>query len=340
MSTRVSVVVPTYNRPEMLERCLAALMEQTLDPATYEVIVADDGASPQVRQLVEEWIERALAAGRAPRQSSDTNGRPVWPELIYVPVQGSHGPARARNAGWQMACGDIVAFTDDDCIPSPGWLQAGLAAFNDGIVGAAGRIVVPLADHPTDHERNAAKLENGEFVTANCFYRRDALNQVGGFDERFTAPWREDSDLFFSLMERGRRLVRVPEAVVVHPVRPASWGQSLRDQRKSAFNALLYQKHPELYRQRIRPGRPWHYYAILAASLMALAGALGGHRRMALGAASAWTLMTGLFCAQRLQGTSHTPGHMAEMAVTSILIPPLSIFWRILGAIKFRVFFF
>src|SRR5205814_3961226 len=118
---------------------------------------------------------------------------------------------------------EIIAFTDDDTIPASDWLQRGLDAFSEpDIAGVAGRVVVPLSDSPTDFERNMAGLERAEFATANCFYRREVLAAVGGFDERFTAPWREDADLFFTLLERGCRLERAPDAVVVHPARRAS----------------------------------------------------------------------------------------------------------------------
>jgi GT2 family glycosyltransferase len=318
----VSVVVPTFERPELLGRCLAALVAQDFDPMAYEVIVADNAAGASTRRLVEGWAERSRPAVR------------------YVAGAHARGPAAARNAGWRAARGPIVAFTDDDCVPDPGWLGAGVAAFVDDVAGARGRIVVPLPEAPTDYERDAAGLQVAEFSTANCFYRRDALAAVGGFDERFTAAWREDSDLFFSLRERGRRLVEAPGAVVVHPVRPAPWGVSLAQQRKSLFNALLYKKHPALYRRAIRPGTPWHYYAIVAALLTAAVAAPGGHPRLALGAAVAWLLLTGRFCARRLRRTARTPRHIAEMVVTSVLIPPLAIFWRIAGALRFRVFFF
>ncbi len=216
----------------------------------------------------------------------------------------------------------------------------GVAAFADDVVGAWGRVGVPLPPAPTDYERNAAGLEGAEFATANCFYRRDVLVAVDGFDERFTAAWREDSDLFFTLLERGYRLTRAPEATVCHPIRPASWGISLRQQRKSMYNALLYKKHPGLYHQRVRPGTPWHYYAITSTLLAALVSAWNGHRRLALYASAIWLVLTARFCVRRLRNTSHAPGHVAEMIVTSALIPPLTIFWRLRGALKFRVFFF
>ncbi len=284
-------------------------------------MVADDAASEATRRQVAWWAGRTAAAVR------------------YVPVTGGHGPAAARNRGWQAARGAVIAFTDDDTVASPGWLRAGLAAFADGVAGAWGRVVVPLPPVPTDYERDVAGLEAGPFVTANCFYRREALAAVGGFDERFASAWREDSDLYFTLLEQGARLVRAPDAVVVHPVRPAPWGVSLRQQRKNLFNALLYKKHPALYRRRIQAAPPWPYYLAVGALAAAVGGALRGREGLALGAAAAWALLTVRFCARRLRRASHAPHHVAEMLVTSALIPPLAVFWRLRGALRFRVFF-
>ena len=114
----------------------------------------------------------------------------------------------------------------------------------------------------------------------------------------------------------------------------------MRQQRKSMFNALLYKKHPVLYRQKIQAAPPWHYYCCLLAAVAALGGVLGGARRLACSAASLWMVLTGGFCVQRLRHTSHAPVHVAEMIVTSALIPPLAILWRLRGALTFRVLFF
>jgi hypothetical protein len=232
----------------------------------------------------------------------------------------------------------VVAFTDDDTVPDPGWLRAGVEALASADA-AWGRIRVPLPQPPTDYQRNEAGLETAEFATANAFCRRAALAAVGGFDERFTAAWREDADLFFTLLEKGCRVVHVPEALVVHPVRPGRWGVSLGQQRKSQFNALLYKKHPALYRRRIQPGPPWHDYGAAGALAAALAGGASGLAAPALAGAGLWLALTARFCARRLRGTSHAPGHVAEMAVTSALIPLLSVYWRLRGALRFRVFF-
>jgi cellulose synthase/poly-beta-1,6-N-acetylglucosamine synthase-like glycosyltransferase len=320
---RVSVVAPTYHRPELLARCLAALVSQSLDPNEYEIIVADDAASDATCRQVEELAAHAGVTIR------------------YVAVATAHGPAAARNAGWKAAHAPIIAFTDDDTAPDPNWLAAGVAALESDaeLAAATGRTVVPLPDAPTDYERNESGLENSEFLTANCFCRRDVLKELGGFDERFRAAWREDSDLHFALLRSGRRIARVADAVVVHPVRPASWGISLKQQRKVQYDALLYKKHPALYQQRIRARPPSRYY-LTVVTLAAGATALAlGYFAVGVAALIVWAGLTVAFCLRRLRGNARTLRHVAEMALTSALIPPLSIFWRLYGAARFRVLF-
>lgn len=326
MKPRVSVVVPTYKRPDLLERCLDALLAQDYDAEDYEIIIADDANCADTGQQVALVVEKARLCGHT---------------VHYVPVPSgcAHGPAAARNAGWRSARGEIIAFTDDDCIPQAQWLKAGVTAMVDGVAGAAGHLIVPLKGVPTDYQYNAAQLGKNDFVTANCFYRRAALGEVGGFDERFTAAWREDTDLVFTLLARGAKFTTAPEAVVIHPVRPAQWGISIRQQRKSMFNALLYKKHPALYRQKIQATPPWRYYIIACTALLALIGAISGMWLLALAGLILWLGLTVRFCLQRLRHTSYAPRHVAEMVVTSIAIPPLAIFWRLYGAVKFRVLF-
>jgi glycosyltransferase involved in cell wall biosynthesis len=320
----VSVVVPTYRRPAMLAACLDALCQQDFPAGRYEIVVCDDGPDDATRACVERSAEAQAARGLA---------------LRYVPVSATQGPAGARNAGWRNARSPVIAFTDDDTLPDPHWLTAGVAALADGAAAAAGAIVVPLPAAPTDYEADAGGLERAEFATANVFVARPYLVTTGGFDERFTSAWREDSDLQFTLLQVGGEIVRAPDAVVVHPVRPAHWGVSIAQQKKSQFDALLYSKHRELFKTRIRAIPPLLYYAILCAVLTLLGAALAGDAATALTALVAWLAMTGYFCVMRLRGRDRSWRHIAEMVWTSIAIPFLSIFWRLYGAFRFKVFF-
>lgn len=320
---RVSVVVPTKDRPTHLHRCLEAIDCQVLPGHRFEIIVVDDGQHGSAKSAVEQKASSRRHSAR----------------IQYLRSMGP-GPAAARNTGWRAAEGDIIAFTDDDCVPQPEWLAAGLEAMAAGVDAVSGRIVVPLPRHPTDYQLNAANLEQAEFATANCFYRRDVLDRLHGFDERFTLAWREDTDLFYRLLELGLPMARAENALVVHPVRQAGWGVSLHQQSKSSFNALLYRKHPHLYRTRLPPSPIGSYYMILGAFLLGLISRLCDRVSLSWISGSVWVILTGQFCLRRLRGTSRSPTHVMEMMVTSALIPPIAIFWRLSGAIRYRVWFF
>ncbi|MBB2485336.1 glycosyltransferase, partial [Mitsuaria sp. WAJ17] len=277
----VSVVLPTHRRLALLYRCLQALMRQSLAAACYEILVVDDGREEAVQRLVEQ-----LAA------------QPGAPTLRYIrPVQG-RGPAVARNCGWRAARAALVAFTDDDIVADPHWLQQGLLGMRSQWLALAGQVRVPAlyepGRRPTDHELMTQGLEHAEFVTANAFVWRAALILVGGFDERFQRPWREDADLQFRLEALGP-VGRCDAALVWHPVRPERWGVALRQQRNVFFDALLYRKHPRLYRVRVRRRPPWDYYLIVLLSLIALGLGLGSRPVAALlCAAPALGLVLGL----------------------------------------------
>lgn len=322
---RVSVVVPSAGRPALLDRCLAALVRQSIDLTSFEIIVVDDAPSAETRAVVMRWVRRMLGYGLL---------------IGYVASFGPHGPAAARNRGWRSAAAALIAFTDDDTVPGTQWLEKALQAFADPTLDAAwGRIVMPLPAEVTEYELDAQGLERAEFATANCFCRKRWLERIGGFDERFELASREDADLYFRLLGARARVVPLPAALVLQPLQAAPWGNCLRQQRKVMFDALLYKKHPLLYRQKIRSTPRWDYYLMVIMLVTALLGAGFGQPLPAFAAGGAWLALTALFCRQRLRHTSKSPRHVAEMIVTSALIPPLAVFWRAIGALRFRVRF-
>ena len=168
MTLDVSVVVPTFHRDELLRRCLIALARQELPRERFEVIVVDDGRSPTTAGVIDAvrgehgGFQVRLRAGQ---------GR---------------GPANARNLGWRESAAPVIAFTDDDAYPKDAsWLASGLRYFETpAVLAVSGRVEVPTDDPPTDFQRNVKGLEDAEFLTCDAFCRRDALEAIGGFDER------------------------------------------------------------------------------------------------------------------------------------------------------------
>jgi glycosyltransferase involved in cell wall biosynthesis len=322
MNIQLSVVIPTYRRPELLLRCLRALMTQRFNRNAYEVIVITDGP--------DAITEKALNTFNKGRVNKVRYGATIVKK----------GPAAARNYGWLAAKGELIVFTDDDCIPDKNWLDAYYREYLRHTNSAfTGKTIVPIPEDPTDYELNTAGLQTADFITANCACPKKLLLTIGGFDEQFTIAWREDSDLEFKLINAGIPITKVNDAIVTHPVRHADWGISLKEQRKTMYNALLYKKYPSLYRQKIQPSPPVYYYAIISSFIIMLAGLMAKNNLLSKGGLILWLGLSLLFAYRRLKFTNRHINHLLEMVVTSLLIPFLSVYWQFYGAIKYRVLF-
>jgi hypothetical protein len=323
-SIALSVVVPTWGRLDQLDSCLDALSRQTLAPQRFEIIIVDDEPDHNTLHLVSRWRTHGCARG---------------PRLVYFANSGLHGVAAARNCGWRIARASIIAFTDDTAIPAPDWLEQALMAFSSGIEALCGKISIPFAATPTESQRQALRKQSAEFACTNFFCRRALLETEGGFDERFTDADCSETDLHFRLLARPAAIVRAEQVQVTQPMRPPPWGASVSDLRHSVGQALLFKKHPLLYRQKIQGGAPWDYYAIVAVLLLAIAGTVAGIPALAAAGVLVWLVLTTRLCQVRLQGTSRSLRHVAEIVITSVLIPPLAVFWRLTGALRYRVRF-
>lgn len=200
----VSVIVPVYNDTARLQLCLAALEAQTYPSDRYEVIVVDNASDVPVAPVIERY---AHALSVLERRTS-----------AYA----------ARNTGLSVARGEIIGFTDSDCLPASDWLAQGVAALGDDYDMAGGWIeTVPRdAARPTMVERYALFLSSrqqtvvlgqGEAATGNMFARRSVLGEVGPFD----ASFRSGSDYQWCRRARamGKRFVAATEACVRHPAR-------------------------------------------------------------------------------------------------------------------------
>jgi glycosyltransferase involved in cell wall biosynthesis len=253
----VSVVIPTRARPARLAFALEALAAQTLDLSRFEVLI--------VRDADDE--ESALDPPSGLRAG-----------FIVGPPRGT--PAEKRNLGWRAARAPLIAFTDDDCRPAPGWLEA-LCEAEDRF-GNAGDLVLqgPVTPDPdeapllTGLARSLVVTASSRwFPTANLALERSLLEELEGFDESYRRAGAEDTDLALRALERGARHVFLPEAGVWHAVHTRTLLGALRDARRADGLAPLFARHPD-QRREIFAGVFWkrsHANALLALAGLALA---------------------------------------------------------------------
>ncbi len=211
---RIAVVIPTRDRATSLERCLQSVqrsLHRLPVGVVAEIVVVDDGST--------DWTPELLRA-------SAREGRVTG----VLRNERSRGPAHARNRGWRSTRAELVAFTDDDCLAHEEWLAALARALQraDGAVAGVGGLVLPavsgpVADYMTLHRILEPPESLAYIVTANCAFRRSALEVAGGFDERVRAAGGEDPGLCLALRRLGYRFERQDAAVVHHHYREGLW---------------------------------------------------------------------------------------------------------------------
>jgi histidinol-phosphate phosphatase family protein len=252
------------------------------------------------------------------------------------------GPAAARNRGWRASAAEWVVFLDDDVLPELDWferLEADVVAAPEDVAGVQGRIRVPLPDtpRPTDWERSVHGLERARWATADMAYRRAALADAGGFDERFRHAFREDSDLALRLTGGGWRIVQ-GSRTVVHPVRPAGWFESVRRERGNADDALMLRLHGRGWHKRAEAhvGRRPVHIALTAAGIGAVVALASGRRRVALGTAAVWLAGTVELVWTRVAPGPRDRREVATALATSVLMSPAASYHWIAGLIRAR----
>ncbi len=195
----ISVIIPVYNGAQTLPACLKALQQQTQSPA--EIIVVDDGSTDNTVGIAAQFDVTILSQANA-------------------------GPAAARNHGARIAGGDILLFTDADCVPAPDWVERMIAPFDDPTVaGAKGEyrtyqreLIARFVqqEYQDRYDRMVGQSQIDFVDTYSAAYRRQIFLAAGGFDVTFPTASVEDQEFSFRLAAQGHRLVYVPQAVVYH----------------------------------------------------------------------------------------------------------------------------
>lgn len=235
----ISVVIPTYNRKPILEKCLRALEQQVIpagSPITgYEVVVVDDGSTDGTV----DWLQA----------SSD------FPHVRLL-EQPHLGPAAARNRGVEQAQGDIIVFIDSDLVVTETFLhshaeglQAAQQRFGTDRCFTYGAVINTCNfDQPTSEPFKVTDFSNAYFATGNVAIPKHWLEQAGLFDTGFQLYGWEDLELGVRLKNLGVQMLKWPQAVGYHwhPAFSLEQIPKLIDQerQRGRMGVLFYRKHP------------------------------------------------------------------------------------------------
>lgn len=236
---KISVIVPTYNRLQLLKNQVNALMSQSIPSEQYEVLVVNDGSEDGTKTYLD--------------QVGGFYGN------LHVFHHQNGGPAKARNTALKAARGKIIAFTDDDCIVDRDWLTTVQLQWNDSIIGMQGATytdrekVTPLT-HQIENETG-----HNSVPTCNAAYLKSALICINGFDESFPSPHNEDADVSWRIQQMGT-VMFCPQMRVYHPPRKDSFRKVSRRMEIMESEFTLYQKSPALYQKYRDKGPLLHIY--------------------------------------------------------------------------------
>ena len=240
----ISIVIPVFNDPVALRRCLEAIGAQSLSPGQFEAIVVDNGSAIGIADVVREF---------------------GFASCLFESRPGSYN---ARNTGARAASGEILAFTDADCIPRPDWLERARRHFaaDDRVAAIGGRIDLVVSGARTTAElfetvfpsflQEQYVQQMGFAATANLFVRRVDFLAVGPFDGARMSSG--DKEWGRRLGASGRILRYADDAVVEHPAR-TSIAALIRKHRRIVGGRVAGpgQEAPTLYEpwsRRIRQG--------------------------------------------------------------------------------------
>lgn len=239
----LSVVVPAYNQAELLRHCLQSLVNQTLNPASYEIVVVDDGSTDRTPDVLSEF------------------GARVKP--LRLPV--NRGRSAARNAGIAAASAPIIVFVDSDVVVETGFLQWHLSThrrYGPRIL-ARGPVAVIHDLSVVPNGKKPIRASSPAFLdTANASLEKTALEQAGMFDERFPGYGWEDFELGLRLKRAGIKRVFCPPAVAYHVQPPAKLDTVdglLQKETERARSAVYFlRKHPSLETRLLTQATPLH----------------------------------------------------------------------------------
>ncbi|MDH7461328.1 glycosyltransferase family 2 protein [Chitinophagaceae bacterium 26-R-25] len=312
MNICLSIVVPTYQHPAALLQCLKALLSQRFDKGKYEIIVVSDGPDMATHQIVFDLIKSS----------------PETPVITFCYLPYKKGRDAARNLGWQMAKGELVAFIDDDHLPSADWAESFWAEYvkheHESVVfiGNVTTSRISLLDTP--------KNDLQPISASNCASAKTTLSKIKGFDEDFSRSWGDLNALHFKMLTSNIPFVQVDGAASFNAVRDVNWGINIRQSKQHIYKSKLFSSSSESV--------PWGNYTIMTLLFVfTLVGWILDLNPLALIALATWFLMVILLTIKRMENIIPSFTNTVEMMATSMFLPFLSIYWSLRGTYKVRI---
>jgi glycosyltransferase involved in cell wall biosynthesis len=197
---KVSIVIPTYNSSKTISKTVEACLKQTYFKNNPEVIVVDDGSNDNTKDIIKNL--------------------PI--KYLY---QSNAGPAKARNLGWKSAEGEIIYFTDSDCVPEKDCIENLVKMHDSNEIASVGgsygianpESLLSLCIHNEIQYRHSTMPVNVRYLGSfNVAVKKSALESVNGFDESFKIACAEDADLSYRLIDKGFKLRFNKNSIVNH----------------------------------------------------------------------------------------------------------------------------
>ena len=226
-----SIIVPAYNAEGTIESCLSALENQPIPKEDYEIIVVDDGSIDGTANVLKNYAVKYIK-------------------------QENKGPATARNRGVEDAKGEIILFTDSDCVPDINWVSEMIKPFKDvDVVAVKGAyrtrqksIVARFSQ--LEFEERFEMLKKAGYIdmvdTYSAGFRKEIFRKMGGFDTSFPVANNEDTELSYRMSNLGFKMVFNPNAVVYHLNHPDSVKRYARLKFwRGYWRVVVYKRFPD-----------------------------------------------------------------------------------------------
>lgn len=250
---RALVVVPTHRRSGLLARMVSALEQQTLPVDDFEVIIVDDGSQDDTAATLQELARETKL------------------HLRPMVLETNRGQGVARNRAWRSSPAPLVAFIDDDCVPDPGWLEAGVQVLEDHpTMGVAqGRTLMGPGEISEWTIYREITGPTPWFEACNLFVRREALEAAGGFFEDNQGWGCEDTMLGWGVLAAGWGRGFVHDALVWHDCGVRSVATHVRYGWARGRACMVARRYPDFRRAL---WRPWAVLPEHAAYCLAVLG--------------------------------------------------------------------